>query len=367
MENLGIRGVARAWFENYLSNRQQYMELDGVKSETKMITCGVPQGSILGPILFLIYINDIQKCTSLDVLSFADDTTIMSSSNDIKGLYDKMNFELGELSKWFKANKLCLNVKKTKYILFGPNRANTVRQCRDLDILIDGKTVDQISHTNSDKSFKFLGIYIDETLSWRYHIQKVCAKISSSNYIINKVKNVLPKSALKSIYLSLVHSHICYGLVLWGASKISNRVHKLQKRAIRTINHKSYNYHTDPLFKICEILKLSDQYIHDAAVLVHNLKYGKLPKTFDSLTYFTPRNQPNTRQISHAYCPRYRTTYTSLMPLHRLPRIWNDLDDNVRSIKSLSKFKSSIRSSKLTAYADIVKCENIRCQQCFPG
>ena len=90
MENLGIRGVARAWFENYLSNRQQYMELDGVKSETKMITCGVPQGSILGPILFLIYINDIQKCTSLDVLSFADDTTIMSSSNDIKGLYDKM-------------------------------------------------------------------------------------------------------------------------------------------------------------------------------------------------------------------------------------------------------------------------------------
>ena len=77
--------------------------------------------------------------------SFADDTTIMSSSNDIKGLYDKMNFELGELSKWFKADKLCLNVKKTKYILFGPNRANTVRQCRDLDILIDGKTV----HLNS--------------------------------------------------------------------------------------------------------------------------------------------------------------------------------------------------------------------------
>ena len=210
-------------------------------------------------------------------------------------------------------------------------------------------------------------MYIDETLSWRYHIQKVCAKLSSSNYIINKVKNLLPKSALKSIYLSLVHGHICYGLVLWGASKISNGVHKLQKRAIRTINHKSYHYHTDPLFKICEILKLSDQYIHDAAVLVHNLKYGKLPKTFNLLTYFTPINQPNTHQISQAYCSRYCTTYTSLMPQHRLPRIWNDLDDNLRSIKSLSKFKSSIRSSKLTAYADIVKCENIRYQQCFPG
>ena len=84
--------------------------------------------------------------------------------------------------KWCRANKLCLNVKKTKYILFGPNIANIVRQSRDLDILIDGKTVDQISHTNSDKPFKFLGIYIDETLSWRYHLQKVCTNIKLKLY-----------------------------------------------------------------------------------------------------------------------------------------------------------------------------------------
>ena len=219
MENLGIRGVARTWFENYLSNRHQYMELYGKKSNRKVVTCGVPQGSILGPILFLMYVNDIHKCTSLDVLSFADDTTILCSSYDIKALYDEMNFELGKLSEWFKANKLCLNIKKTKYILFQPNNAHIARKSQDFDIFIDGQKVDQISHSNSDKSFKFLGLHIDETLSWRYHAQKVCAKISTSNYIINKVKNFLPKSALKSLYLSFVHSHICYGLVIWGASK----------------------------------------------------------------------------------------------------------------------------------------------------
>ena len=111
------------------------MALYGMHSDTKVLTCGVLQGSILGPILFPIYVNDIQKCASLDVLSCVDDTTIMSFSNDIKGLYDKMNFELGELSEWFKANKLCLNVKKTTYILFGPNSAHTARIF--FDILID--------------------------------------------------------------------------------------------------------------------------------------------------------------------------------------------------------------------------------------
>ena len=179
MENLGIRGVARTWFENYLSNRHQYMELYGKKSNRKVVTCGVPQGSILGPILFLMYVNDIHKCTSLDVLSFADDTTILCSSYDIKALYDEMNFELGKLSEWFKANKLCLNIKKTKYILFQPNNAHIARKSQDFDIFIDGQKVDQISHSNSDKSFKFLGLHIDETLSWRYHAQKVCAKIST--------------------------------------------------------------------------------------------------------------------------------------------------------------------------------------------
>ena len=273
------------------------------KSNRKVVTCGVPQGSILGPILFLMYVNDIHKCTSLDVLSFADDTTILCSSYDIKALYDEMNFELGKLSEWFKANKLCLNIKKTKYILFQPNNAHIARKSQDFDIFIDGQKVDQISHSNSDKSFKFLGLHIDETLSWRYHAQKVCAKISTSNYIINKVKNFLPKSALKSLYLSFVHSHICYGLVIWGASKLSNSVHKLQKRAIRTINHKSFNYHTDPLFKGCGILKLPDQYIHDVAVFVHNLKYGKLPKSFESLTYFVQRNQPQTRQTKKCILP----------------------------------------------------------------
>ena len=128
------------------------------------------------------------------------------------------------------------------------------------------------------------------------------------------------------------------------------------------INHlNSWHYtllklsHGDIMYKLVQKISIS------------NYIFNKLSKTFDSWTYFIKINQPNTRQTNHAYCLRYRTTYTSLVPLHQLPRIWNDLEDDMRNIKYLSKFNASIRSAKLNKYVDSVKCENTRCRQCFPG
>ncbi len=115
LRNLGIRGIANSWFRSYLTGRKQFIDLYDVKSIMEPILCGVPQGSILGPILFLVYVNDINNATSLSTLSFADDTSVITSSPDINELYAKMNMELTKLDDWFRANKLCLNVKK-KYI-----------------------------------------------------------------------------------------------------------------------------------------------------------------------------------------------------------------------------------------------------------
>ena len=228
LDNLGIRGVANAWFKSYLTDRNQYMDLYNIKSSLADITCGVPQGSILGPILFLIYMNDISNSTNLHILSFADDTTVTMSSPDVFGLYAIMNMELEKLNDWFRANRLCLNVKKTKYILFRPttNYPKTINE----NIYLNGQQVDRVGNNQNEKSFKFLGIHLDETLTWKYHTQNVCSKIARSNYIINKVKNVIPKSSLKTLYSSLIQSHINYGILVWGCSHFTEKVNKKQKQ-----------------------------------------------------------------------------------------------------------------------------------------
>ena len=279
LNNLGIRGIANLWFKSYLSDRNQYMVINDVRSSMEKIACGVPQGSILGPILFLIYVNDISNSCELNILSFADDTTASFSESDVTLLYQKVNLELAKLNDWFCANKLSLNAKKTKCILFRPTV--TYPDLRNRHIMLNGHPVDRIGNNQKEKSFKFLGIHIDETLTWKHHIEKVSSKISRANYMISKVKKVLPKSSLKTLYSSLIHSHIHYGLIIWGNGHSINKAYKLQKRSIRTIHNKPINFHTEPLFKQSQILTIDDQYKMNMLVFMHQLKHNKLPISFE--------------------------------------------------------------------------------------
>jgi hypothetical protein len=232
LENMGIRGVANMWFASYLMNRKQFMNIYDTTSSLANISFGVPQGSILGPILFLIYINDIYKATHLDVLCFADDTTISFSSSHIDTLYNTMNIELDLLNNWFMANKLSLNVNKTKYILFRP--VSQHKEINNHSLTINNQQIERIINTSNTKSFKFLGIHIDETTSWKFHIYHRCTKISRANYIINKVKRVIPISCLQTLYNSIIQCHINYGIQTWRSSNRIDRVYKLQKKNLFT-------------------------------------------------------------------------------------------------------------------------------------
>ncbi len=255
-------------------------------------------------------------------------------------------------------------MNKTKYILFRP--CNVYIDTENLNIVLNNQLVDEISHNGPEKSFKFLGLHIDETLSWKFHVQKVCSKVSRSNYIINKVKNIIPRSSLHTLYSSIVQSHINYGLLVWGNSKFSSKLTKLQKRSIRIINGKPYNYHTEPLFKSSEILTLQDQYTLNVLIFMHQLKYNKLPRSFDQLTYFHPENRLNTRQQNLANCYRFRTTFSSQLPFHQLPRIWNRLEVELHDITYLNSLKKQVRMKMINKYANSIRCLNIRCRQCFP-
>ena len=165
LEHYGFRGIVLEWFENYLSNRTQYVAFNNCTSEPGNITCGVPQGSILGPLLFILYVNDITYTSNvLDFILFADDTTILYSHKDINSKIELINKELDEVTNWFKANKLSVNASKTNFMIMGTPHMTSTKTREDLNVLLDNTVLERVKFT------KFLGVLIDEYLAWKNHI-----------------------------------------------------------------------------------------------------------------------------------------------------------------------------------------------------
>jgi len=201
LEHYGIRGVALEWARSYLSNRYQYVTINGINSEKRAIQCGVPQGSVLGPKLFLIYINDI--CHTSDLLKFilfADDTTILCSHDNINVLIETVNNELNTLCNWFFANKLSLNLKKTNYILFNKHHMGEneplIRMC--------DTQIERVDAT------KFIGIYVDDKLNWKKQTGQIQSKLAKTLGILYRTRNFLDENTLKTLYNSLFLPYLNY-------------------------------------------------------------------------------------------------------------------------------------------------------------
>ena len=162
LEYYGIRGVSNDWFSSYLSNRRQFVSLSGINSDYQTITCGVPQGSVLGPLLFLLYINDMPKCSNiLEFHLFADDTNLFLNNPNILNLETDLNIELEKVSQWLYANKLSLNIDKTNFVVFhSPQR----RIMHNMNLRISNTSI------KSDTRVKYLGLILDSNLNWKAYI-----------------------------------------------------------------------------------------------------------------------------------------------------------------------------------------------------
>ena len=176
------------------------------------IICGVPQGSILGPLLFILYVNDIVNTSNVfDFTLFADDTTILYSHEDLETQIPTINTELSEVSNWFKTNKLSVNASKTNFMILGTSQMTDEYDGIDpLQIILDDTKLDRVKNT------KFLGVVIDENISWKHHINAISKTISRNIGVINKVKHFIPERILYSLYCSLVMPYINYGVLVWG-------------------------------------------------------------------------------------------------------------------------------------------------------
>lgn len=358
---LGIRGVQLDWFASYLSGRCQQVEIGGHLSSTKPIDISVLQGSILGPILFLCYINDLHTVTDLLTLLFADDTVGLDSDNDLKRLIDRVNIEINKIANWFRANKMAVNISKTKYIIFKPKGMN-INLTENEGIVYDNNEIglphdndkvtklDRIYNDNpniQDRTYKLLGLYLDEHLSFNYHCKHVSNKLAQSNFIINRVKNLLPQASLKTLYYAMIHPHLLYCLPIYACTTANNitMLEKMQKKAIRTITKSQYNAHTAPLFKALGILPLKHLIDYTQILLTHSIYHKYSPPALHNtwITNGTRLDNHTLRNADDLFIPLARTDQIKRLPLFALPRLWNDFYEQ-KFTPNPTTFKIAIKS-----------------------
>ena len=225
----GIRGIAHDWFVSYLSNRQQSVIYNGYESEPKVMRCGVPQGSILGPMLFLLYINDLTNVSSFFMpILFADDTNLFCTGTDLKNMIRQVNEELAKIYAWVNANKLSLNIDKTNFRLFMPKYSSHFAD----HFLINQTRIQEVKVT------RFLGVIIDNKLKWSAHIKYISKKIAEGIGIILKSRQIFSNETLLSLCHTFVYPYLSYCIYVWGkAYNIHlNDLIVLQNKAMRIIN-----------------------------------------------------------------------------------------------------------------------------------
>jgi len=340
LEYYGVRGIPLDWFKSYLTNRTQRVRLGDTLSNVASILCGVPQGSILGPLLFLIYINDITYCSNkLLMYLFADDTTVFITASNYYNLIDEMNEELQKLTDWFCANLLSLNIKKTNYMIFsGPNKK--IESNLNHNIIINNKPIDRVPQV------KFLGIIIDEHLTWHSHIFLVKNKVAKAIGIIKKLKVILPNRTLKTLYNTLLLPHLNYGTSIWGGGYKTSLmpILLLQKKVIRIIEGLHYQAKTAETFKKLNILTIFNLYKFQVFTFMYQSHNNSLPKIFNN--YFTVNTNIHnhyTRSSQNLHLIQYRTNVRSFSIRMAGPRLWNSIDIATRECKTIHSFKKAVK------------------------
>ena len=357
----GVRGMSLYWFESYLSNRVQYVQFNDSISSYSHISTGVPQGSILGPLLFIIYMNDIANVTNkFHFTLYADDTSLIEpictfsyGTNSTSDTSHSINSELSLITDWLCLNKLSLNAKKTKMMIFHHRQRNISKL--NLQLFINNTKIEQV------KEFDFLGIVIDECMTWNSHVNKIASKISRVNGVLSRLKRFVPTYILKMIYNSLIQPHLLYGILLWG--KNISRILKLQKWAVRSITLSKYNAHTDPLFIKLNLLKITD--IHMLCLVKFYQKYKRnlLPAYFTGMFEVNyPSHNYETRQRDQPMIAGCRTKLAEASLRYLLPVTIPKLNENVlnkiytHSPTGLSNYAKSFFISQYDPVCVIENC-----------
>ena len=301
-----------------------------MKSNSLTIQQGVPQGSVLGPILFSIFLNDIFNCTSFNTFSFADDTTCMASSDNIQELYRVVNTNLSELYDWLCANRLKLNAQKTKYVLFTNKKLVTIPVIKINDHIIE--KVDKI---------KVLGVTIDEKLTFKYHIHEINRKLAYTSHLIKRL-SFLKVNTLRMVYYAYGYSALTYANTIWGNSAKShlNLIQVTQNRLIRILwgNHEIKTCEMFSKLRILNIHQINNFSINCLMFkIMNNLAPKSLIDIINKYQYSTKKTY-NTRKY-FIYRPQFTLAISCRCFAWIGPQIWNNLPNHIRNADSQKSFR----------------------------
>lgn len=320
--------------QSYLSNRQQLVSYNNQNSDLCSIKYGVPQGSILGPLLFLIYINDITECltnSNSNLILYADDTTTLDKHNNLKELLNLMNRTQSEASSWFTANQLHLNDGKTMKCIF------TLKHC-DIDY---------------PTSVKFLGTHLDSMLSWETHTEQLSIKLSKNTYVLRNLYPVVNSSVILTAYYSLFHSNMSYAVLAWGHSAHTEQICKLQRRAVRAITGSGYREDIKQKFIDLKILTFTSVYVLKCLLWIR-----------DNSNLFTRHNDIHlhgTRNNSKIAVEFHRVNRGKFSANYYAPKLYNMLPEHIKCLppnQYKARIKSFLTERAFYSLNEVLNCEN---------
>ena len=341
LDHMGFRGSINTWLKSFLTGRKQFVSIGNSNSEIRETFMGVPQGSTLGPICFILYIADMKNCLAImKAVHYADDSTLYLNIDRNSDGTETINSELESLNKWLTTNKLLLNTNKTRYMIIH-NRIEPP----NLNLLIDNVSIARVT------SHKFLGIFIDDKLKFDVHTQYLCSKISRNLGVIRKIKSFVPNSVIRQLHFSLIFSHIVYGITSYGfaSANSTKRLSNLVLRSLKLVLN--VNTLTPELYKTEKLFNF------DLA-----LKFFTVVKLYQAIncdrdSYFSVRIQ--SFQNQHNHNTRSQNTELLSLPMRSFSKsqncfiykglkFWNELPVSVRNSENIRIFKRMAKNFLLS-------------------
>ena len=329
----GIRGPIHSWFRDYLANRTQETVYDGHKSSQRIMSLGVPQGSVLGPILFLIYINDITNIfNQAQTILFADDMTIYVTGSNLETLTHTVNLELEKLNHWCLSNRLTINVNKTCFMLFSNKKINLSPLLKINNSII--KRTNQL---------KFLGVMYDDKLTFKFHTQNLAKKMSRFTAMLNQLRDFMPCEILKCLYHAHIYPLLLYCNPIWSTTYAThlNCLNIQLKKIIRIITKSGYLEHTSPLFKNTQILKLQDI---NKSVIATYMYINQINTPLEPVHDYPTRQRHLLRPPAHEHMLFRRSV------MYLGPTIWNSIPPHIKTLSSINLFKKKFKQHILESY-----------------